>query len=275
MTVEGLEGVTALAAGRQHTCARRTDGTVSCWGANESGQLGRPATEDGLPPAPVPALTGVARIFAGGSNTCALLGAGELRCWGANDSGQLGDGSRESRAAPVPVPGVEDIIDLDMGNGARAGSKKPDISRSASFMCACTRAGTVLCWGNNSTGQLGDGTREDRSTPGPVLGITDAIDVAVGNAHACALHRSGAVSCWGRNEFGVVGDDTMGPATVRTERVAALRITDATELALGDAHSCARRRNGEVMCWGVNNFGQLGDDSTTLRPAPHPVSDFP
>jgi len=142
-------------------------------------------------------------------------------------------------------------------------------------MCACTRAGTVLCWGNNSTGQLGDGTRDDRATPGPVRGITDAIDVAVGNAHACALHRSGAVSCWGRNEFGVVGDDTMGPATVRTEPVLALRITDAVELALGDAHSCARRRSGEVTCWGVNNFGQLGDDSTTLRPAPHPVSDFP
>ena len=165
-------------------------------------------------------------------------------------------------------------MDLAIGNAARAGSRKPDLTKSAGFMCALTHAGTVLCWGNNVTGQLGDGTRDYRAAPASVLDVSDAIDVAVGDQHACALRRSGRVSCWGRNEFGAVGDND-GPSTVRQRAANAIGIEDAVGLALGGAHSCARRRHGGVLCWGVNNFGQLGDGSTTLHPAPHAASDLP
>jgi alpha-tubulin suppressor-like RCC1 family protein len=217
----------------------------------------------------------VAQIFAGGANTCVLLRAGELWCWGANESGQLVDGTRKARATPALVPGAGDVVDVAMGNALRAGSKKPDLARAGGFVCAATASGKVLCWGSNTTGQLGDGTREDRAAPAPVSDITDAIEIAVGDMHACALRRSGGVSCWGRNEFGAVGDDTMGPSTVRMAPVSALGIQDAIGLSMGGAHSCARRRTGGVMCWGVNNFGQLGDGSTTLRAAPHPAAGFP
>jgi alpha-tubulin suppressor-like RCC1 family protein len=108
-----------------------------------------------------------------------------------------------------------------------------------------------------------------------VRGITDAIQVAVGDMHACALRRSGHISCWGRNEFGAVGDNTMGPSTVRMSPVDVGVVEDAVGIALGGAHSCTRRRDGAVFCWGVNNFGQLGDGSTTLRPAPHRVVGLP
>jgi serine/threonine-protein kinase len=275
--VEGLGPATALAAGRQHTCARLASGAVYCWGANESGQLGRPLSDDGLPPGPVPGLPAVTQIFAGGSNTCARLASGALVCWGANESGQLGDDSRAARPTPAPLPfsGVPDMVGLAIGNGARAGSRRPDLTKSAAFMCALTRAGTVLCWGNNGTAQLGDGTRENRATPTPVPGVAEAIEVDVGDQHACALRRSGRISCWGRNEFGAVGDDTMGPSTVRLNAADALGIDDAVGLALGGAHSCARLRNGGVLCWGVNNYGQLGDGTTTLHPAPHVASDLP
>jgi len=162
-----------------------------------------------------------------------------------------------------------------MGNSARAGSRKPDLSTAQGFMCGRTRAGTVLCWGNNATGQLGDSTRLPRAAPVLVRGITDAIEVDVGDVHACALHRTGRVSCWGRNEFGAVGDGTMGPSTVRATPIDVAGLEDVVGLALGDAHTCARRANGAIACWGVNNFGQLGDGSTILRAAPQPVSGFP
>jgi alpha-tubulin suppressor-like RCC1 family protein len=99
--------------------------------------------------------------------------------------------------------------------------------------------------------------------------------LAVGDLHACALLGTGAVWCWGRNEFGAVGDNTMGPSTVQVNAVPALEIKDAVGIALGGAHSCARRQTGQVLCWGVNNFGQLGDASVALRPTPHAVGGFP
>jgi serine/threonine-protein kinase len=275
LRVPDLAGVTSLAAGRQHTCALLTTGAVSCWGANESGQLGRPPSDEAQAPDVVADLPAAAHIFAGGSNTCALLRSGGLWCWGANESGQLMDGTRNLRSTPALVPAGADVVDLAIGNALRAGSKKPDLARAGGFMCASTSTGEVLCWGSNSTGQLGDGTREDRPRPAKVAGISDAIEVALGDLHACALRRSGGVSCWGRNEFGAVGDDTMGPSTVRAVPVSALGIQDAIGLGLGGAHSCARRRTGEVLCWGVNNFGQLGDGSTTLRAAPHVANGFP
>jgi len=138
-------------------------------------------------------------------------------------------------------------------------------------MCGLTGDGRVLCWGDNDTGQLGDGTRTDRPKPTAVLGIDDAIMIDVGDVHACALRRTGRVQCWGRNEFGAVGDGTMGPSTVRPTPVEVQGLADVAAIALGGAHSCARRREGEILCWGVNNFGQLGDGSNVLWPAPHPV----
>jgi alpha-tubulin suppressor-like RCC1 family protein/serine/threonine protein kinase len=265
----------SLAAGRQHTCALLAGGAVSCWGANESGQVGRPPSGDAEPPALVADLPPATHVFAGGSNSCALLDSGGVACWGANESGQLVDGTRNARSTPARIAGVGDVVDLAIGNAARAGSKNPDLTKSAGFMCAVTSSGQVFCWGNNSTGQLGDGTRDDRSAPTVVAGISDAIQIGAGDVHACALLRSGGVSCWGRNEFGAVGDDSMGPSTVRPTPVAALGIQDAIGIALGGAHSCARRRAGGILCWGVNNFGQLGDGSMTLHASPHPVRGFP
>ena len=269
--VPGVAGAQAIVAGRQHTCALLVGGVVVCWGANESGQLGRPASPEAGPPAEVPGLPRVAQIFAGGSNTCAQAAGGPLQCWGANESGQLRDGTLVARPAPAPVPGVAGIARVAIGNRGRAGSRNPDLSKNAGYMCGLTGDGRVLCWGDNDTGQLGDGTRIDRAAPTPVLGIDDAIMIDVGDVHACALRRTGRVLCWGRNEFGAVGDGTMGPSTVRPTPVEVQALADVVAIALGGAHSCARRRDGEILCWGVNNFGQLGDGSNVLWPAPHPV----
>ena len=274
--VLGLEHITALAAGRQHTCALDRGGAVFCWGANVTAQLGRPPFGDVGTPALVEDLPPAARLFAGAWNTCVLLREGDLRCWGANESGQLGPGVGLSSATPVAIAGTDDIVSLGIGNNARAGSKDPEIHLKAkSFICGSTRGGNAVCWGSNYTGQLGDGTRLDRTEPTPVVDVSDVLEVDVGNVHACALQRSGQVSCWGRNEFGTVGDGAMGPSTVRERAVQVEAMTDVIGLALGDSHTCVRRRHGEVACWGVNNFGQLGDGTLLLRPLPIAVNGFP
>ncbi len=276
LEVPGLDGVQAIAAGRQHACALRAGGGVTCWGANESGQLGRPPSTVAEPPGPVAGLPPVERIFAGGSNTCVTYAGGPLFCWGADESGQLGDNRTEARPTPAAVQGADGMVSVAIANNTQAGKKNPDLSRSAGFMCGVRgRDGAAFCWGNNVTGQLGDGTRENRGQPTPVVGIADGIQIAAGDLHVCVLRRSGRVSCWGRNEFGALGDGSMGPRTIRLTPVDARSIEDAVGIALGGAHSCARRRGGAVLCWGVNNYGQLGDGSDVLRPAPFPVSGFP
>ena len=275
LEVPGLTGVQAIVAGRQHACALLAGGAVSCWGANESGQLARPPSTGPEAPAPVAGLPPVQRIFAGGSNTCAASADGRLFCWGADDSGQLGDDGTEARPTPAPVPGAEDLVSVTIANNTQAGKKIPDMSNSAGFICGVRRDGQVLCWGNNYTGQLGDGSREDRARPTLVPGIDDAIQVAAGDLHVCVLRRSDRVSCWGRNEFGALGDGTMGPRVIRLAPVDARSIEDAVGISVGGAHSCARLRLGAVLCWGVNNHSQLGDGSNVLHPAPFPVAGVP
>ena len=275
LEVPGLTGAETIVAGRQHACALLAGGVVSCWGANESGQLGREPSIGAEAPAPVPGLPPVERIFAGGSNTCATASDGRLLCLGADESGQLGDDRTEARTMPAAVPGADGMVSVAIANNTQAGKKNPDLSKSAGFMCGVRRTGDVLCWGNNYTGQLGDGSRDDRARPTLVPAITDAIQVAAGDLHVCALRRSGRVSCWGRNEFGAIGDGTMGPRVIRLSPADARSIEDAVGISVGGAHSCARRRGGAVLCWGVNNHSQLGEGTNVLRPAPFPVIGLP
>jgi alpha-tubulin suppressor-like RCC1 family protein len=107
VAVVGLTGVTALEAGDFHTCAVLTGGTVKCWGANFSGQVGDGSIDVGrLSPVVVPGLAGVSKVAAGAAHSCALLGGGTVRCWGSNSEGQLGDGFASYRLSPGRVLGL-------------------------------------------------------------------------------------------------------------------------------------------------------------------------
>ena len=152
------------------------------------------------------------RIFAGGSNTCATAADGRLLCWGADDSGQLGDDGTDARPTPAPVPGADGMVSVTIANNTQAGKKVPDISNSAGFICGVRGSdGRVLCWGNNYTGQLGDGSRDEPR----------AADAGAGNRrrHPGGGRRPARLRAaplgprlvLGRNEFGAIGDGTMGP----------------------------------------------------------------
>ena len=250
--VSGLSsGVTAITAGYDHTCALTAAGGVKCWGWNSFGQLGDGTTTYHLTSVDVSGLSnGVTAIAAGGSHTCALTALGGVMCWGKNDVGQLGDGTTTDRLTPVDVSGLS--------SGVAA------IAVGESHTCALTAADGVKCWGWNLWGQLGDGTGVVRPMPVDVFGLSSGVAaIAAGRSHTCALTASGGVMCWGDNSFGQLGDDTTTDRWILVD-VHGLS-SGVAAIAAGESHTCALTSAGGVKCWGKNDVGQLGDDTTTDR----------
>ena len=255
----GCQSKVAVAAGGGHTCALTSSGGIKCWGWNYYGQLGNGTTTDRSSPVDVSGLTsGVTALAAGGDHTCALTSSGGVKCWGLNHNGQLGDGTRTDRNTPVDVSGLTSgVMALAAGVG--------------SHTCALTSSGGVKCWGLNNYGQLGDGTRTQRYTPVDVSGLTSGVmALAAGGSHTCALTSSGGVKCWGLNDYGQLGDGTT------TQRYTPVDVSGLTSgvmaLSAGYSHTCALTSSGGVKCWGLNFYGQLGDGTTTNCNTPVDVS---
>jgi alpha-tubulin suppressor-like RCC1 family protein len=145
----------------------------------------------------------------------------------------------------------------------------PEVSNAADVVagdyhaCVLLQNGEARCSGNNSAGQLGDGTATDSSTPVPVFQIAQAVGVTTGGFHSCAVLQNGAVKCWGMNEVGELGDGTTNGSGIP---VAVSGITTAIAVAAGYKHACALLQNGTVQCWGDNSYGELGDGNAILSP---------
>ncbi|NMO18212.1 chromosome condensation regulator RCC1 [Pyxidicoccus fallax] len=198
--VEGLPAnLTALTAGATHTCASTAAGEAWCWGSNTSGELGdgQSGVDRSSGPVRVDGLPGPSRALAtGGGHTCARVGDGEVACWGSNATGALGDDTALDSVSPVRPVGL--------ASGVR------QVRAGWAFTCAVVADGDVRCWGQNQSGQLGDGTRLHRAAPVRVAGLPEeAEDVAAGMTSACAVLRDGRVWCWGGNAQGQLGDGTQ------------------------------------------------------------------
>ena len=247
-------GVESISAGAYHTCAILDTGGLKCWGYNEVGQIGNGKTKDQLTPAPVKGLkTGVTAVAGGGYHTCASLASGGVKCWGYNASGQLGDGTRELRTTPVAVVGLTtDVSALALG---------------ANHSCALSNAGGVLCWGENSEGQVGDGTARNTKRPKQVLGMDAGVDaITSGLWHTCAL-AGGDMSCWGQNIAGQVG---MGEGRHGWIFDVPGMTGGVDSVSVGGYyHSCVLTTGGGVKCWGQNIYGEVGDGTTTTTGTPN------
>lgn len=263
--VSDLTGVDTVAGGDSHTLALKADGTVWAWGSNSSGQIGDGTTRDPRTPVQVIGLTGVTAIAAGGAHSLALKADGTLWAWGSNVRGQLGDGTTTNRTAPVQVNGITGVT-------AFAGGHAHTLALKAD--------GTVWAWGNNASGQLGDGTTTSRSVPAQVNGLTGATSIAatVEASHSAALKADGTVWAWGSNNRGQLGD---GTTTNRTRPVQVTGLTGVTSIVAsgeegaqfgGLSHTLALKGDGTVWAWGYNNYGQLGDGTTTDRTQPVQVT---
>ncbi len=138
-----------------------------------------------------------------------------------------------------------------------AASDMGDISAGGMHTCVLTPSGGVQCWGRNHFGQLGDGTRDDSSIPVDVVGLeSGVIAVAAGDLHTCALTAAGSVQCWGDNRYGQLGDGTTVNSSIPLDVVGLM--SGVIAVAAGGLHSCAVTAEGAAMCWGLNNYGQLG-----------------
>lgn len=258
------ERAAAVSAGFGHTCALTAGGAVKCWGANEHGQLGNGTTQDSALPVDVPLPAAATAIAAGYVHTCAIA-AGAAYCWGDNSTGALGDGTTSQRSSPVRVAGVSGAAALAAGGGENAGTAPTFYGHT----CALA-GGSVSCWGSNESGQLGDGTLVQRSSPvqvslGDLAGQATAI--ANGDRHTCAI-VAGGVWCWGAAGSWQLGN---GGTSNQSRAVQAQGVAGAGAIATGAQHSCAVAAGPALECWGSNSAGQAaGGDNSTLtvqRPA--------
>jgi alpha-tubulin suppressor-like RCC1 family protein len=196
--VPGLSGVSKIAVGDNHTVALKSDGTVWTWGLNNYGQLGDGTSITRMAPVQVPGLAGVVAVAAAGSYTVAVKSGGTVWAWGHNGNGQLGDNTTITRYTPVQVQNLSGVVTA--------------IAAGYSHTVAVKSDGTVWAWGNNGSGQLGNGTTSTspQTTPVQVQNLSGVVTaIAAGYSHAVARKSDGTVWAWGSNGHAQLGDGTL------------------------------------------------------------------
>lgn len=237
-----------VSAGVYHTLYLRADGTVLAWGQNSSGQIGTGATSTtqsaptqplGLPP--------IQAVAAGGYFSLALDETGRVWAWGQNAYGQIGTGSVSSTPEATP----RQITTLPTIKAIAAGLY---------HAMAIDTAGNIWVWGNNSYGQMGNGT-SGTNVPTPTLVTipSGAKAISAGWYHSLAVSTLGAVFSWGRNNSGQIGNGSASATTHQTTPYqVALGLSSAKGVAAGGYHSMAVTSSGALWGWGINSSGQLG-----------------
>jgi alpha-tubulin suppressor-like RCC1 family protein len=241
-----------VSAGEVNTCALSSSGLVYCWGYNNDGEIGNGTHGSTLvtAPAQVTGLSGIVGISVGWYHACAVGGNNGAWCWGQDNSGDLGYGNRNlTPFVPVAVVGPSGTSPL---SGVAA------VAAGEAFSCARMQGGSVMCWGTNAQGQLGDNIKESAATaPVPVSNLSGVKAIAAGATHACALTTAGAVLCWGDDTFGEIGDGNYNTISPLPSTVPGLP-TDIVGITAGYHSTCAIEGSGAIWCWGYDLYGELG-----------------
>ncbi|MCE9611554.1 MAG: cadherin-like beta sandwich domain-containing protein [Chthoniobacter sp.] len=266
--------VIAEAEGAAHSLALCSDGTLTAWGYNGSGQLGNNSTTQSKVPVAVlqsGVLAGktIVAVAAGVSHSLALCSDGTLAAWGDNASGQLGNNSTTNSSVPVLV----------IQSGALAGKKVIAVSAGDGFSLALCSDGMLAAWGLNSNGQLGNSSTTTSLVP--VLVVRSAalsgktvIAVSSGTSHSLALCSDGKVVSWGLNSSGQLGNFSFTQSTVPVavfQSFGALAGKSVTAITGGGYHSLVQCADGTLAAWGRNDSGQLGNNTTAFSSYPAAV----
>jgi len=290
------ETVVKIAAGAAHTCAATKDGDVYCWGKNSAGQCGN--SDSGLPnlQSPRRVVEGQARdLSAGFARTCYKT-ATEVFCFGANESAELGIGTTDSGAHPdaqqvvvMPPSGMVALgehhscaihfaipnttwcwgenVQSQLGEGDAipalstiaiavvGGSPAEDVIAGKNHSCILSDDGVVRCWGANDRGQVGDGTGNEQANAVNVPGISNITAMAAWD-HTCAVKTTGELYCWGENKENQLGVTEM--IEYSTMPIQVSDIDQVVAVAVGRGHTCVKRNDRSLWCWGSNSCGQLG-----------------
>jgi len=262
--------VTAISAGFAHSVALTSTGAVLAWGKNYNGNLGNGSTTDSDVPVKVnlPTGTKVTAIAAGAEHNLAVTSTGAVLAWGYNAYGQLGNGGTGASDVPVNV-------------SLPTGTKVTAVAAGALHSLALTSTGTVLAWGYNVDGELGDGSTTNSDVPVKVNlpPGTKVTAVAAGGYYSLALTSTGAVLAWGYNADGELGDGnrTSSDVAVKVKLPAGRKVTAVAAGGLlegvgadtvGPGHSLAVTSTGAVLAWGYNADGELGDGNRTNSDTP-------
>lgn len=252
----GGTGWTQVSAGFGHTCGIQTGGTLWCWGDDSAGELGDGGSTAQTSPQQVGSGTGWTRVSAGRYYTCGIQ-SGALYCWGFDDHGELGLAS--ASGTPAQVGSDTDWTEISASDYQ---ANKPFWSGGGGGQtCGIRSPGTLWCWGDNSAGQLGDGTTTAQGTPGPqqVGSASDWTAVSTGGGFTCGLEGTSSLSCWGDNHYGELGNASMD------QKLSPTPVVDLYSghswvggIDAGGAHACGVRDDHTLWCWGWGDSGQLG-----------------
>ncbi len=295
--VTGLEGKAIdLTAGSWHTCALLENGHVQCWGANITGQLGNGSTNAQARAVTV-SLPGPATwITAGCNHSCALLTDGRMYCWGWNVYGQLGVSGTTQSTTPVQVTVISGRgTTIEAGcdhtcatyvdaqgqprlscwgwNGLLQMPAQQSSLVSVLLMragmghtCILTADHSILCWGYNRYGQLGDGTTRSRHELKPVIGMSHDVfymTTSAGANHTCAVREDGMAFCWGSNMWGQLGNGSLVTVSIPRQ---IFDLNDVHHIAAGNGFTCAVPADGSLWCWGKRfNTSFISDTAAPTR----------
>ncbi|WP_154017830.1 PKD-like domain-containing protein [Candidatus Protochlamydia phocaeensis] len=257
-----LTDIIAIVARRDHSLALRSDGTVWAWGSNADGQLGDGTNTDSNIPVQVGGgtpLTDIIAIAAGYSHSLALRSDGTVWAWGSNVNGQLGDGTNTDSNIPVQVGGGTPLTNVSA------------IGAGGYFSLALKADGTAWAWGDNTFGQLGNGTNSPSNIPVQVGGgvpLTAVVALSGGSYHSLALRSDGTVWAWGNNLDGQLGNGTTAISYTPVQVGGGIPLTNAIAISAGGYYSLALIDDGTMQAWGFNSFGQLGNGTTTSSELP-------
>ena len=236
------------------TAAIKTDGTLWLWGRNSWGQLGDNTLTHRSSPVQVVGFASTwSSVSCGSDHAAAIKTDGTLWNWGQNFNGRLGDNTLIHKSSPIQTVAL--------------GTNWKQVSCGAYFTAAIKTDGTLWMWGQGNNGQLGTNTITHRSSPIQTVALgTNWNSVACGYYHTAAIKTDGTLWTWGLNTNGQLGDNTITSKSSPIQTITGGN--NWSSVTCGSAHTAAIKTDGTLWNWGLNSFGQLGDNTTTNKSSP-------